>query len=557
MIAPSQPDSGSHSTAGGTSGPGSDSSGRRAPRATVAKPRDLPHSPELEKSILGCLLAGDQPTAIHEVRQVAEHPLHFYGRDHRIIYVACLEIDDTGHRIDAAAACELLSRYPFQTMMDRLKQAQILFDSDQLDALDKARLRTLWRREAGEEAADPADSALMAIGGANTVFDLVGQGSWAGLKRNAVLLRDAYLKRRMIRRMSALVDRAYLTPDTFTKLIDEGSQAMLELGRHGQTSTVHSIQDTTQATLEKILENHQNPETGITTGIPDIDEKLIALRPGGLYILAARPGVGKTSLALKIAANIAARMEGDGGILFFSLEVDRVDLLKKMLSAESTVPFGDIDRGSVTSEQWELVQAAASRFSTWNFDLMDVSDLTVHGLRAVVRRRKLETQDKLKLVVIDYLQLLNSQRPDASEYEKVSEITRVLKVLARDLRIPVMALSQMSRDSEKGVSNLPREPRLSDLRGSGSIEQDADSVLFIHRVDGGEEATPGQLERRRIKLIIAKNRFGPTGQAHLDFYPANMRFVQSAGDEPPADIEDNERKARATQPPRDEEDMFK
>jgi replicative DNA helicase len=179
-----------------------------------------------------------------------------------------------------------------------------------------------------------------------------------------------------------------------------------------------------------------------------------------------------------------------------------------------------------------LVEAAGTRCKNWKLHLMDVADLTVHVLRSVVKRHHLESNGQLRLVVLDYLQLLRSTKADASEYERVSEISRILKLMAMELKLPVLALSQMSRDSEKGASSQPRDPRLSDLRGSGSIEQDADAVLFIHRTDGGEGSED---EVRRLKIIVAKNRFGRTGFMPLDFYPERLRFIPSQLDEEPGE----------------------
>lgn len=208
----------------------------------------------------------------------------------------------------------------------------------------------------------------------------------------------------------------------------------------------------------------------------------------------------------------------------------------------------------------ERLAETAKAFKSWALDLMDVSDLTVQGLRSIVKRRMLESNNQLKLVVLDYLQLLNSARSDASEYEKVSEISRVLKVMARELRIPVLALSQMSRESEKGVGSAPRAPRLSDLRGSGSIEQDADAVIFIHRADSGDGPKAHGEECRRIQVIVAKNRFGPTGLANMHFFPAKMRF-EMAAPEPSEDGEDDagyhqERRTRRESTPQADEDLF-
>lgn len=496
--------------------------------------RVLPHNLELERAVLAVLLDGRHATAMHKARQAIPHPLAFFARDHRIVYLACLELDDQGQRVDAGAAAELLSRYDFKSVIEKLKQQELLADSDQLDQMGKDKLRALLRKQAAEEAAGYEDSALAAIGGFNAVSDLATAfAPAASLDRNLALAWDYYLKRRLITRLSDLADKAYRTPDTFSQLLETGSQAVLELGRMTNSATVHAIGSVVDETLDRIEYDRQNPNEGVKTGIADLDQKLMALRPGGLYVLAARPGAGKTSFALSVVSNVASQADNPTGVLFFSLEVDRVDLVKKLLSARAKLDFRSIETGLLEPHQQELLIGASQELKSWNLDLMDVSDLNVLALRSIVKRRMLETNGQLKLIVLDYLQLLNGSRPDLSEYEKVSEISRVLKVLAREMRIPVVALSQMSRDSEKGVNSTPREPRLSDLRGSGTIEQDADAVIFIHRADAGDD------QRRHMKIIIAKNRFGPTGHTNMHFFPATMRFEQAAEEYHAADDEED------------------
>jgi len=484
--------------------------------------RELPHNGEVERSLLAVLLDGRHATAMHLAREALPHPLPFFQRDHRIIYLACLELDDQGHRVDALGVSELLSRYDFQLAIEKIKHWEVLLDRDELDRLSAQALKGLVRREAEREAAGYEDSALAAIGGHVALGELAQTfAPSASLERNLALLKDYYHKRRFISRLSSLADKAYRTPDSFDRLIEDSSQIVLDLGRLTTTTTVYGIAQTVDDTLDRIEYDRQNPEQGVKTGIPELDKKLVALRPGGLYVLAARPGAGKTSFALAVVSNIA----GGGnpqGVLFFSLEVDRVDLVKKLLSAESRLDFRSVETGMLEPHQQEQLIEASQRLKNWKAELMDVSDLTVNALRSIVKRRMLESKGGLKLVVIDYLQLLSGSRPDMNEYEKVSEISRVLKILARELRIPVVALSQMSRDSEKGTGGTPREPRLSDLRGSGTIEQDADSVIFIHRVDQGDGA------RREMKIIIAKNRFGPIGGCPMHFFPATMRFEPAA-----------------------------
>lgn len=485
----------------------------------------MPHNLELERALLGLLLDGRSAIAMQAVRATIPHPLAFFHRDHRILYVACLDLDDNGHRVDGMAVCELLARYPFQAMIERLRQQQLLFEADQLDGLDRQRLRALLKRGPDENTAQLAESALAAVGGYNAVLSMINAAiSPSDMGRNITLLWDYYLKRRLIRRLQALCDKAYRTPAEFPQLLDEGNQAVLELNKLNRVATVHAVTDVVDQTLHRITEQNAHPEQLVRTGFDRIDKMLVALRPGGLYVLAARPGVGKTSMALKIVSHIAGAGDAEHrhGVLFFSLEVDRVDLLKKLLAAESGVDFSKLDTGSVDAEEMALVEQAGNACRSWALHLMDVADLTVHALRSVVKRHQLETQGALKLVVVDYLQLLRSTKSEATEYERISEISRILKLMAMDLHLPVMALSQMSREGEKGASSQPREPRLSDLRGSGSIEQDADAVLFMHRIDGGEGS---QDEVRRLKLIVAKNRFGQTGSMPIDFYPGRLRFV--------------------------------
>ena len=538
---------------------------RPAPRKPDLPPsRELPHNLDLERAVLAALLDGRNAIAVQKVRPVVEHPLAFFQRDHRIIYLACLELDDGNHPVDLQSVAELLSRYRFQAVFDKLKQQMLLFEAEQLDALGRARLRDLWRQMPGDRTEAYEDSALAAIGGYSALGDLAQAfGPFASLDRNVALLKDYYFKRKLIQRLQALCDKAYRTTDEFPKLIDEGGQTILELGKFNRSAQIFTVDQVADETLDKIVERQNNPEIGIKTGIGDLDDKLMALRPGGLYILAARPGVGKTSFGLKIVGNIAGHLDSKHRALFVSLEVDKVDLLKKLVSAEGGLDFKKIEEGRLDEAEMELLANTLTTLKSWKLDLMDVSDLTVQGLRSVVKRRKLETGD-LDLVVLDYLQLLNASRPDMNEYEKVSEISRVLKVMARELKIPVLALSQMSRDAEKGATTSARPPKLSDLRGSGSIEQDADAVIFMHRVDAGDgqkNESGGADTARKIQVIVAKNRFGPQGSVNMHFFPAKMRFEMAApdgmddADESTVEVR-ADRRDRAMKQPSAEEDVF-
>ncbi len=538
------------------------------PRRELAQTvRELPHNLELERAVLAAVLDGRSVVAMQKVRPVVDHPLAFFSRDHRIVYLACLELDDHNQPTDLGAVAELLSRYRFQAVIDKLKQQLMLFEADELDGLGKLRLRDLYRQLDADRTDTYEDSALAALGGYASLGDLLQvHGVVSSLDRNVLLLKDYYLKRKLITRLTRVVDKAYRTPDDFGKLIEESSTISLELGRHNQVAQVFGVDAVVDETLDWINDRANHPDTGLKTGIVDLDRKLMALRPGGLYVLAARPGVGKTSFALKIVSEICSRPEAAARALFVSLEVDKVDLLKKLISAEGGLEFSKIEEGRLDQGEMERLAGTLDRIRNWRLDLMDISDLTVQGLRSVVKRRKLELNGQLDLVVLDYLQLLNSSRPDMSEYEKVSEISRVLKVLAREMKIPVLALSQMSRDSEKGAGMVSRAPKLSDLRGSGSIEQDADAVIFMHRVDAGDgQKNEGGDEdaARKIQVTIAKNRFGPQGLVNMLFFPAKMKFEVAAPDawkddaaEPEERAYRQARKQREAQAPSSDEEVF-
>ncbi len=507
---------------------------RRAYDAPMPEPRQAgrepPHNLDLERSVLAVVLSGQHAVAVQKARQHMPHPLMLWSRDHRLVWMACLELDDGGHPVDAPAVADLLGRIRFDAALDRLRQIQLMSETEDLDRSAKGRLRRLWAWEDRERPGAEGDSVLAVLGGAQAVYAVAdAPGSMSALERNAQLVRDYYLKRRIIARLGAVVDEAHVTPVGFSELVTSAGQVVLDLARLDNSASVHGMDTVAGETLEAIVERRDQPNTGVLTGMADIDARLMSLRPGGLYVLAARPGVGKTSLALRIVQGIVSRPEADQRVLFFSLEVDRRDLVKKLIAAYGKLPFKDLDMGTLPEDQWARLEETLAIVRNWPMEMMDVGDLTVHQLRSVVKRRQLETQNGLKLIVIDYLQLLQGSTREQEEYAKISEISRVLKMLSREANVPVLALSQMSRDSEKG--SAPREPRLSDLRGSGSIEQDADAVLFIHRVDN--EDREGEDAYRTIKIKLAKNRFGPTGDTMMRFFPAKLSFEQAAPEDDP------------------------
>lgn len=529
---------------------------RQQSQEVVAGLREPPHSLELERAVLAVLLLGEQAAAMHIVREKLTHPLTFFLRDHRLIYMVCLDLDDEARRVDATSVAERLQNLAFGVAVERMRNQQALQEADQLDGMGRERLRSLYRYRDEDAANNYDESTLAAVGGFAALSELMGSySSSAGLGANADGIKDLYLKRQLIRRLGGIVDRSYRSPQRFNELVELASADVLALSRRAEGSQIYSVNDVVEETLIAIGERQANPDTGVQTGFRGLDERIMSLRPGGLYVLAARPGVGKTSFALSLVDNVLAA--ADDHVLFFSLEVDRVDLVKKMLTGAARIDFSKIESGMLSPEETEALTAAADQLRSKKLDLMDVSDLTVQGMRSVVKRHQLEVDQRLALVVIDYLQLLSSSRPNQTEYEKVSEITRTLKVMAKELRVPIIALSQLNRESERG--GTPRAPRVSDLRGSGSVEQDADAVIFLHQENAGDDEETRH-EGRKLKIIIAKNRFGPVGDSDVRFFPGRQRFIEVATGEDGETVEHQPPHVRSSQRyeenPDDSEDLF-
>src|SRR6202011_5717919 len=257
--------------------------------------------------------------------------------------------------------------------------------------------------------------------------------------------------------------------------------------------------------------------TGVPTGYLDLDERLSGLQPSNLIIVGARPAMGKTSFALGIAAHAA--MEAHVPVLLFSLEMSHAEITQRLLCAEARVDATRIRNGKLLESDWPKISHAISRLGEAPIYIDDNPNLTVMELRAKARRLK-SRLGELGCIIVDYLQLMSGGHNAENRQVEVSEISRGLKILARELEVPVVALSQLSRGLE---SRQDKRPMLSDLRESGSLEQDADVVLFIYREEQYDPDAP--IDRRGdAEIIVAKHRNGPTGSAHLLFLSQYARF---------------------------------
>jgi replicative DNA helicase len=473
--------------------------------------REPPNSPEVEQAVLSQILFAGQAPDVAKARAEMPHPLFFFRRTHQQVYAICLELDDLGERVDADTVIERLRLTSLQDLGEVLN-ACARREKSQLVPWERS------RRQLQPQADDT--SAFTQIGGYDFFNALSAVNPQGPLfSRNVAKLSDYYRKRCLVTLYQESTDRLW-SPESSDVVIDQSCTGMLAISRFGTTVQAHTL----TSVAEEVRADQAERATGmgtITVGYPDVDQHLRSLRPGGLYILAARPGVGKTSFALDIAERAFAPGD-DRRVLFASLEVDRRDLFRKLLGKELRIPFADVESASVEQfDDWMRTFNLERRF-----EILDLGDLSVAALRSHTKRM-LANNQPISLVVVDYLQLMAGSRGDMNEYERVSEISRQLKILAKEARVPILALSQMSRDAEKGATKGPREPRLSDLRGSGSIEQDADAVVFLHN------ATP-ETDRastiRRIKVIVAKNRFGSIGDAWFDFNCRVMAFEPAHGE---------------------------
>ncbi len=379
-----------------------------------------------------------------------------------------------------------------------------------------------------------ANGAYHEVGGSEFLVELAGSvTSSAHAAFHANLIADSATLRRLIRESTEIITEAYDTrPDgtAVRDLLDACEQRMFRLARREESAGLAPITEAITETFKRIdATSHRSGLTGLTSGYLDLDQLLCGLNKGELIILAARPSMGKTALALNFVENSALSqpdwLERPPVVLMFSLEMGNQQLASRMLCSRAEVDAHRLRTGRIPHEDRAELASAADDFSRSKIYIDDTSGLSMMSLRA--RARRLKAREGLDLVVVDYLQLLSFPKSESRQQE-ISNISRSLKGLARELDIPVIALAQLSRQVE--MRDPPR-PQLSDLRESGSIEQDADVVLLLYR--------PGYYARRNgveedqetqdlAEVICAKQRNGPTGTVKLTFSDNTMRFKNRA-----------------------------
>jgi replicative DNA helicase len=361
---------------------------------------------------------------------------------------------------------------------------------------------------------------LEKIGGVTYLSNLVNVITTASnVEYYAKIVHKKSILRRLIETGSEVTQLGYKEEDDVDVLLDEAEKKVFKVSERSVKESFVSVKSVLEEAFDRLEELHENKDMlrGMPTGFHDLDNLLAGLQKSDLVILAARPSVGKTSLALDIARNVAGRTKKTVG--FFSLEMSKNQLVDRVLCAEARVDSWKLRTGKLNDEDFQKIGNAMGVLSDIPLFIEDAPGLNVMQMRTMARR--LKADNDLGLIVIDYLQLMEGRGRTDNRVEVVSEISRSLKGLAREIDVPVLALSQLSRAVEM---RSPAIPKLSDLRESGSIEQDADVVLFIYRPSMDREAGEEKRQSKEAKIIIAKHRNGPTGEIDLFFDAEKSSF---------------------------------
>lgn len=341
-------------------------------------------------------------------------------------------------------------------------------------------------------------------------------GSSINIKHYAKIVEEKSVLRKLIKTSSEVVQLSYGAKEDINSIMDKAEKGIFDIMQDRNTGEFHHIRDVAVSSFERIAEIYNTKEkiTGVPTGFVDFDAKTAGLQKSDLILLAARPSMGKTAFALNIAQNAAVKYNVP--VAIFSLEMSREQLVNRMLCCEAMIDAQKLRTGEIDDKDWPKLVTAMGTLSEADIFIDDTPGITPMEIRAKCRRLKLEKG--LGLIVIDYLQLMSSNRKTDSRQQEISDISRSLKAIAREMEAPIIALSQLSRACE---ARTDHRPMLSDLRESGAIEQDADIVAFLYR----DEYYNKESEKKNMaELIIAKQRNGPTGTVDLAWMGQYTKF---------------------------------
>ncbi len=432
----------------------------------LALDRLPPQNQEAEQAVLGAMLI-EREAALKALEML--EPDAFYRDAHRHIFEAVAHLVDRNEPVDVVTVAEELRRR----------------------------------------------GVLEECGGASYITGLANAvPATANVEYYARLVEDRAILRRIITVAREIAQRAYEAAEPAEEILDEAEQQIFSISRRLKVRTFVSLKEILYRTYEHLetLYAHRDRVIGVPTGLFDLDDLTAGLQPSDLIILAARPAQGKTALALNIAAHSALKRKIP--VAIFSLEMSGEQVAMRLISYEAKIDGQRLRTGLLEEEDWLKITRAIARLSEAPIFVDDTPNIGILELRAKARR--LKADQNIGLVIVDYLQLMQARGRGENRQQEISEISRSLKALARELRVPVLALSQLSRAVEQ---RQDRRPQLSDLRESGAIEQDADVVAFIYQNPELQERHPNVVE-----LILAKQRNGPTGSVQVIFNRGSGRF---------------------------------
>ncbi|MCA8974988.1 MAG: replicative DNA helicase [Planctomycetes bacterium] len=354
------------------------------------------------------------------------------------------------------------------------------------------------------------------VGGHGQLLDLMESVvTAAGVVHHADIVREKSVQRQLINVCLEIQQRAYTNEQEAKELLDDAERQIFEIARLEKSGEASSIAEVLQSAFERIdrLREREGRLTGLGTDYYDLDDMMGGLQQGELIIIAARPSMGKTTFALNMTERVASL---GAGVAFFSLEMSKHQVIQNMLCCRAQIDGQAMRKGRITDQQYKRLQEEAARLYEASIYVDDTPGISITQLRAKCRR--LKQKHGIDMVVVDYLQLMTAGSRVESRQQEISAISRGLKAIARELSIPVIALSQLNRDVENRDDH---RPRMSDLRESGAIEQDADVIILLHR---DEYFKPTEQNAGLAQIIIAKQRNGPTGEVVLRFFREYMRF---------------------------------
>ena len=443
--------------------------------------RKLPFSAIAEQSLLGSILT--EPSSLDYVADIISSD-DFYLEEHKQIYLAMHELFLTNSQIDIVTLIDTLVR------------------------------KGIYSKSGGEEY-------ITVI--AQTVPNALN------IKDYAKIVKDKSILRKLIDMCGEISDMAYSEQDEVTNLLDAAQNKLYAITQGRETKNFRHIREVITDVYSHLKEMITNPESaqGTATGFKSLDKVLAGMGKSDLVLVGARPGMGKTSFCLNIATNVARSTKKK--VCIFSLEMSAEQLVNRIISSEALVDSYALRTGELKPEEWEHIAQAVSLLAGSDILIDDTSGITVTGMKAKLRR-----VDNLGLVVIDYLQLMQSDRHIDNRVQEVAEISRAMKIMAKELMVPVICCAQLSRGPE---SRTVKKPMLSDLRDSGAIEQDADVVIFLYRDDYYKNAegndVPADTEQNVAEIIVAKNRHGSTDTIKIGWTGRYTKFRELAQEDTP------------------------